>query len=250
MKWQALYISRALLTTMTLGTQTTLGGCGPCRQFYGWEVAPDLRCSTRPVNWHGKFGGIDVSKAMLNVARRKLDVDPALKSHIQLLQHDMSDSGTCSALEKQCFDLIVCSNAFVLLGEGKEIISKSAECLKPDGRIVIDIPREQSVPEVTIMENVYKSLEAQYPSNRSWLRSIETFRAVLSSQGLDVKSATIIEKCPKRETKCLDKRQLENQFEKVTRAAAQAQPLFVEDWNRLAVGGRVKMCKVLYLYIA
>ncbi|KAJ4155704.1 hypothetical protein LMH87_000938 [Akanthomyces muscarius] len=103
MKWQALY-DRIL----SLGCGTGL------EVFY---AAPKLARN-------GTIIGIDASKAMLDVARRKLDEDPALKPHVQLLQHDMSDLETCSALGKQSFDLILCSNAFVLLDKGEEIVAK------------------------------------------------------------------------------------------------------------------------------
>ena len=227
-------------------------GCGTGLEVF--YTAPELERN-------GTIIGIDASKAMLEVARRKLDADPTLKQHVQLLQHDMSDLETCSALEKHTFDVIICSNAFVLLDKREEIIAKWAEYLKPNGRMVIDIPSEQSIPEGTIMENACKQLGAQYASDRSCICSIDSFSAVLKSQGLDVKIATTIEKRHGKDIKYLDKPQLENQFGKVMQAAAasnivgadffeKAKPLFIEEWNRLAVDGRAKVCEGLYLYIA
>lgn len=122
-------------------------GCGTGLEVF--YAAPKLARN-------GIIIGIDASKAMLDVARRKLDADPALKPHVQLLQHVMSDLETCSALGKQSFDLILCSNAFVLLDKGEAIVAEWADYLKPNGRMVIDIPSEQSILEGTIMEKVCK----------------------------------------------------------------------------------------------
>ncbi len=210
---------------------------------------------------NGTIIGIDATKAMLEVAQRKLNADPTLKPHVQLIQHDIADLEACSAMTKDAFDLIICSNAFVLLENREEIIANWAEYLKPNGRMVIDIPSEQSIPEGTMMENICKQLGVQCASDRSWLRSIDSFRTIMESQGLDVKTATVIEKRPGKDVKHLDKTQLENQFKKVVQAAIlsnlvgadfleRAKPLFIEEWNRLAVDNRVKACESLYLYIA
>ncbi|KAJ6789419.1 hypothetical protein PWT90_03649 [Aphanocladium album] len=205
--------------------------------------------------------GIDATKAMLAVAQTKLDANPTLKQRVQLFQHDIADLSSCSALGRESFDLILCSNAFVLLEKREEVIAAWTDYLKPNGRMVIDIPSEQSIPEGVMMEKVCARLGVQYASDRSWMRSVESFRAILESQSLHVKSATVMEKRPGQDVKYLDKVQLQTQFEKVVMAAMasniveagfleKAMPIFDEEWNRLAVEGKVKVCESLYLYIA
>ncbi|OAA50726.1 hypothetical protein ISF_09344 [Cordyceps fumosorosea ARSEF 2679] len=209
----------------------------------------------------GAIIGIDATKAMLQVAQRKLDAHPSLHRRVRLIQHDITDLESCSALEKRPFDLIVCSNAFVLLEDRDATIAHWAEYLKPNGRLVIDIPGEQSIPEGTIIENICKKLGIKFASDRSWIRSIDSFRAVLESQGFDVKTATVLEKRSGKDVKLLDAGQLESQFEKVVQTAVEnklvppdfydkTKPLFIEEWNKMAVDNKVRVCESLYVYIA
>ncbi|KAJ3479157.1 hypothetical protein NLG97_g8391 [Lecanicillium saksenae] len=219
-----------------------------------------VHCAPK-ISDRGTIIGIDATKAMLAVAQTKFDADPILKQRVQLIQHDIADLGSCSALEKNSFDLIICSNAFVLLEKRDEIIAQWTEYLKPGGRMAIDIPSEQSIPEGTMMETICARLDVQYASDRSWMRSIDSFRTILEAQGLGVKSATVMEKRPGQDVKYLDKVKLQTQFEKVVVAALaskiidddfreKAMPLFDEEWNRLGVDGKVRVCESLYLYIA
>lgn len=209
----------------------------------------------------GTIIGIDATKAMLAVAEGKLNADPLLKSRVHIIQHDVADLESCPGVDKGSFDLIICSNAFVLLQKREEIIKNWAEYLNSNGRMVIDIPSEHSIPEGTIMEKICKQLGVQYAPDRSWMRSKDSFREILESQGLNVTSATVIEKRPGQDVKYLDRKQLEKQFEKVVKAVvasslvegdflAKAKPLFVEEWDRISVDGKVEVCESLYLYVA
>lgn len=209
----------------------------------------------------GSIVGLDVCEAMLNVAQRKLDADIALKQRVHLIQHNITDLENCPALGKHSFDLIICSNAFVLLEDKEATIKQWTSYLKPDGRLVIDIPHEHSVPAGTVLENICKSLGVEYPLDRSWLRSEDSFRTILESQGLKVTNVALVEKRPGKDVQSLSKADLKMQFHKILQISRKgsfinnnieekAWSLFDDEWDKMAVGSKVEVCESLRVYIA
>ncbi|EPE04913.1 protein-l-isoaspartate(d-aspartate) o-methyltransferase [Ophiostoma piceae UAMH 11346] len=160
--------------------------------------------------------GIDGSPEMLSVAKAKCLTKPHLRNRIRLLQHDVT------ALEQlgephvtpNTYDTIVCSCSFVLFDNPEAVVKRWRRYLKapvypppahkrhkkdesaavharfrhyePGGTLVVDIPHEASNLGEVIMERVARRLGLKFPSNRSWVKSVDSFREILERNGFKV----------------------------------------------------------------
>ncbi|KAG8427277.1 hypothetical protein J3459_007359 [Metarhizium acridum] len=66
---------------------------------------------------NGLVTALDAAPAMLDVFRKKQATDEILSRRLVLVQHDVTDLESCEHLEKGAYDVIICSNAFVLFDD-------------------------------------------------------------------------------------------------------------------------------------
>ncbi|KAF4973382.1 hypothetical protein FZEAL_9340 [Fusarium zealandicum] len=188
--------------------------------------------------------GVDVTAAMLAEAQKKLDQDPTRARRLTLLQHDVTDLTDCAHVQKGSFDLILCSNAFVLFQHPEQVVAHWREYLKPGGKAVIDITHQHNLRSGLLLE-----------------KSKDSFREILEQQGFVVEKTEILEKEPGLGTTYLGLDQADKQFDYILNGPLpasvitdeirhQGREYFRQEWKKAAVDGKVEVSDVLYVYIA
>lgn len=209
----------------------------------------------------GRVIGVDVTKEMLALARDKVASQPSLSERIKFIQHDVTDLETCNDIEKNSFDWILCSSAFVLFDDPKAVVTGWKQYLRPGGKMAIDITHEHNLRQGRTLELVAKRLGVCFPCDRSWITSRNSFKEILEGEGLVVE---VIEELG-REVGAVDRyydvSEAEEQFDYIMTSPwsnnlrkeeliGKARPLFVEEWEAMAVDGKVRVTDNVYVYIA
>ncbi len=217
--------------------------------------------AAKQVGEEGTVTAIDATERMLDAARTKLDSYPALSTRIAFVRHDVVDLFKCPQVATESFDLILCSNAFVLLENPANVLSHWRRYLKPDGQMIIDIPHEKNFRAGLIMEQVAQSLGVHYPSDRSWIKSSASFRDMLVKHGFVVERVEVLEKQVGKGSTFFDVSQAREQFDFITSIPltevtiteefqTKAWPLFKDRWEAAAENGKIEESNTLYVYIA
>ncbi|KAH8785065.1 S-adenosyl-L-methionine-dependent methyltransferase [Diaporthe sp. PMI_573] len=230
----------------------------------------DLCCGTgleafiaaERVGEQGEVVGVDVSTGMLEQLRERQGREPGLGKRIRTFQHDVTDlSGVAPGLEKCSFDAILCSCAFVLLEDSARVVAHWREYLRPGGLMAIDITHELNTRQGLVLEQVARRMGVKFPSNRLWIRSIDSFKEILEGQGLAVEKVVPLERVSGKGSVFHGVDEADDQYEYIMNSPltqnsvsesfkVQAKPLFREEWERIAVDGRVESVDVLYVYVA
>ncbi|KAM0341379.1 hypothetical protein ACHAPU_010022 [Fusarium lateritium] len=223
----------------------------------------DLVIAADRVGDEGIVIGVDITEAMLAEARKKLeqDQDQVLARRIKLVQHSATDLTGCPHVEKGSFDLIICSSAFVLFDNPKQVVAHWREYLKPGGRVAIDITHEYNLRAGLLLEKVARRLGVSFPSDRSWIESKESFSNILEHQGFEVEKVEILQKVVGLGSRFLDLDQADEQFDFVVKGPLTAsivtegmrtsgREYFKEEWEKAAVDGKVEVSDIVYVYIA
>ncbi|KAJ6443368.1 protein-l-isoaspartate(d-aspartate) o-methyltransferase [Purpureocillium lavendulum] len=209
----------------------------------------------------GLVVGVDATPAMLDVFRRKRAADPVLAARTRVLQHDVTDLSGFAGVEPASFDLIVCSNAFVLFDDPAAVVRHWKTYLRDGGRMVIDVTHERNLHQGLLMEAVAERMGVAFPSDRRWITSRDSFRRVLEAQGLRVERVEALEKVSGKGTVYLGTEEADAQFDYITSMPLsselateefkqKARPLFKEEWQKAAVDGKLEVCDILYVYVA
>ncbi|KAM5352204.1 hypothetical protein ACJ41O_004927 [Fusarium nematophilum] len=209
----------------------------------------------------GVVVGVDVTEAMLAEAQKKLDQSTTLARRLKLVQHDVTDLVGCPHVEKESFDLVLCSNAFVLFQHPEQVVSHWREYLKPGGRVVIDLTHEHNLRAGALLEKVARRMGLPFPSNRRWIKSKDSFRQLLERQGFVVERAESLEKAMGMGISYLALDQADAQFDYVVNGPLPAafvtddlrgrgREYFREEWEKAAVDGKVETVDILYVYVA
>ncbi|RHZ43253.1 class I SAM-dependent methyltransferase [Aspergillus thermomutatus] len=157
----------------------------------------DLACGTGLVAFlaeahvgpTGYVAGVDISKGMLEVARRKAQ---ATGSRVTFYQHDISDltglnlnpGGEGGGMGQ--FDLVTCAAALVLLPDPLGAIRHWASLLREGGRLVTDVAaRDVHVP-ARIFERIGPELGLSLQWDESWVKGEESLAGLLREAGLVV----------------------------------------------------------------
>ncbi|KAI3529884.1 methyltransferase [Colletotrichum filicis] len=208
----------------------------------------------------GEIVGLDVTEAMLNKAREKLErLKPS--ANIRLFLHDATKLETLPELEGQSFDAILCSSAFVLFDDPEGVVARWRNFLRPGGRVVIDITHEDNFKIGLILEKAAKRLRSRFPSNRSWITDKNSFTKILESAGYVVDRIELMHNISGQGDTYYGMDQIDEQFEHVTSTSLvtslpteefrdQARALFHEEWKKAAVDGQVVNVDALYIYVA
>jgi ubiquinone/menaquinone biosynthesis C-methylase UbiE len=229
----------------------------------------DLACGTGleaviAANLVGDGGiviGVDITEAMLTEARKKLNQDELLARRIKLVQHNVTDLTGCLHVAEGSFDLIICSSAFVLFDEPEKVIAHWRKYLKSGGRVAIDITHEYNLRAGLLLEKVARRLGMPFPSNRSWIKSGDSFSDILKNQRFIVEKVENLEKIVGLGSTYLNLDQADEQFDYVVNGPLTAsivtdelrvkgRDYFKEEWNNAAVDGKVEVSDTVYVYIA
>lgn len=231
----------------------------------------DLACGTgleavlaaQQVGDTGKIVCVDASQKMLDQFNLKLERDAALAKVVRLQRHDVTDlpSCPCPEIRRGYFDLILCSNAFVLFRDAAKVIEQWRQYLKPGGRMVIDIPHEQSHRQGPMMETVAERLDFPLPCYRRWITSQDSFKQLLEEHGMLVEQVETVDNAAGKGLTYLDVSQADEQFDFVMSIPlfapmatddfkVKARRLFREEWAKAAEHGKVIFHDILYVYVA
>lgn len=153
----------------------------------------DLACGTglvsipakRAVGPTGTVTAVDVSTSMMDVGKEKAKKEAL---DIKWLEWDMSDiiGAKREGKIRGDYDLITCATAFVLLEDPLAAIKQWKGLLKPDGRIIVDVPTQNTAPEGLIFEEIGKELEIKQPSRRLWVKDDRALERVFTDAGMKI----------------------------------------------------------------
>ncbi|KAI3395475.1 hypothetical protein diail_1261 [Diaporthe ilicicola] len=209
----------------------------------------------------GGILGVDVSSEMLEQLRQRQKQEPVLGQRIRTFNHDVTDLAGIPGVEKGSFDAILCSCAFVLLGNPAQVVAHWKEYLKPGGLMAIDVTHEKNLRPGLVLEQVAKRLGVNFPSERLWIQSIDSFKEVLEGQGLLVEKAVGLDRVSGKGSVFYGVDEADAQYEWTMNSSltqnsssesfkVKAKSLFREEWERIAVNGKVESVDVSYMYVA
>ncbi|ROV96307.1 hypothetical protein VMCG_07680 [Cytospora schulzeri] len=213
------------------------------------------------VGHDGEVVGVDVSSGMLAQLRERQQREPVVGKRIKALHHDVTNLEGLSGVTKGSFDAILCSCAFVLFDDPAGVIAHWKEYLKPGGVMVIDIPHEWNLRPGLVLERVAKEMGMKYPSNRSWIHSIESCKVILEWQGMNVENMVRVDNTSGKGSIFYGVDEADQLYDSTVNSSltqnavlydfkAKAKPLFRQEWERIAVDGKVESTDVSYVYIA
>ncbi len=197
-----MYTDRApTYDTATGGWHVELG-----RDMARW-IAPargaavlDLACGTGLVTYamaeavgrDGVVVGVDVTRAMLEVARRK-EGEEEQAARVEWVEGDMMGD-LCGveavrrvvAGERAGFDVISCCSAFVMVEDVVGVVRRWVGLLRPGGRLIVDVPTEERTVQYLVMVALREELGMALPFDRGWVRGVESLEGVYREAGLVV----------------------------------------------------------------
>jgi len=209
----------------------------------------------------GHVVGVDITRAMLAEAAARKEREPELGRRITLLRHDVTNLASLAEVQPASFDVILCSNAFVLFDDPAGVVRGWKAYLRPGGVMAIDIAHEHNFRSGIVMERVAARMGVAWPSNRAWVRSKDSFKDILEAEGLVVEKAEELNKISDRRETYYSVDQADEQFNWVAKAVLSvpmmtdefqrvARPLFRDEFAKAATDGKVEIVDSLYLYVA
>ncbi|KPI35981.1 Aklanonic acid methyltransferase DauC [Cyphellophora attinorum] len=179
------------------GWHVTLG------EQYAADISPppggrclDLACGTglvtfplaKAVGQDGLVVGVDVTPAMLDVARKRereegwgrvefVEGDIADLSEVEPVQDVVRESG---------FDVISCCSALVLLADPAAAIKHWADMLKKGGKLITDVPTETHTLQYLFSWELRRAMGLQNEFDRSWVENIHSLEKLCADAGLIV----------------------------------------------------------------
>lgn len=230
----------------------------------------DLACGTglltfleaEAVGSSGHVVGVDVTPGMLQVAEFKKKKQAEKYANVTFSRGDILRLEDVETVKDKHFDIITVASALVLLPDPKAAIQQWVKYLKPGGIIAVDSTHPRNLIAGMVLERTARRLELDVPYNREWSQNESSLKSVLESADLEVEKVTTIENQAgygKRqyEVEQWDDFFVENVIVKdVTRAFAnndirrKAQGIYKEEWERLAVNGKVEEIDSVFLGIA
>lgn len=201
---------------------------------------------------------------MLNVARNSAKKYP----NVRLLKGDVTKLSSVQDAGQEVdvpdgFDVLICSNAFILLPDPKSVLKHWKTYLRPSGLLVVDIPHERNNRAGSVMETVASRLGKEWFTNRSWVRGVDSFRRMLEG-GFVVERVQELEKVEGRRSVYYSVGEADAQFDYVTRGdlfgsnvvvgdeewMSRAREVFREEWEAIAEEGKVEVVEALWVYLA
>lgn len=155
----------------------------------------DLACGTglvslmakRAVGTTGTVLGIDVADEMIEIAKQKAEIQGL---DVEFINHDITDLEALKGNRiRGDYDIITCASALVLLEDPAKAIKQWAGLLKPGGRLITDVPTEDTQPLGLIYEEMGRELGLKLPFSRCWVRGIGSLQEVMIDAGFEIESA-------------------------------------------------------------
>ncbi|KAI9854935.1 MAG: hypothetical protein M1824_006504 [Vezdaea acicularis] len=148
----------------------------------------DLACGTglftilakQAVGCCGTVIGVDFSAAMLQVARNKASLQML---DIEFIEHDILDMSDLNFPVK--FDVITCASAFSFVDDPAATLRHWATFLKPGGKIIFDVPTEESQLAGRVAAQAAKNLEIPIIWNNLWVDRQDSLVWVMQRAGLE-----------------------------------------------------------------
>jgi|SRR5690242_7963168 len=230
----------------------------------------DLACGTGLLTFleadavgpSGHVVGIDVTPSMLDVAKFKQRKAGDQYSNITFLEGDVLHLQEVEALKGTTFDVITVASALVLFPDPKAAIEHWSQFLKPGGIIALDATHPRNLVAGMVLERVARRLELPMPYNRSWSKSEATLKDMLESAGLEVEKVVTMDNQAGYGKRNYDMEQWDDFFvenvivKDVTRTFAnneirrKAQGFYKEEWEKLAIDGKVEEVDSVFLGVA
>jgi len=234
----------------------------------GQEVL-DLACGTGLLTFQeadvvgpsGKVVGLDVTPGMLAIASRKKEQSGNKYANVSLYKGDILHLDETEALNGRTFDVITVASALVLFPDPKAAIEHWSQYLKPGGMLTVDATHPRNLVSGMVLERVARRLDLPIPYNRSWSRSESALKELLESAGLEVESVVTIDNQAGYGKRYYDIEQWDDFFvenvivKDVARTFAsndirrKAQGVYKEEWEKLAIDGKVEEVDAVFLGI-
>jgi ubiquinone/menaquinone biosynthesis C-methylase UbiE len=234
------------------------------------QTVLDLACGTglltfleaEKVGASGSVVGIDVTPSMLAIAHRKKKQGGEKYSNVSFYKGDVLHLDEIGALQGQNFDVITVASALVLFPDPEAAIEHWSGYLKPGGILAVDATHPRNLVSGMVLERVARRLDLPIPYNRSWSRSESTLKTMLESAGLEVESVVTVSNQAGYGRRHYDMEQWDDFFvetvivKDVMRTFAnndirrKAQRVYKEEWEKLAIDGKVEEVDAVFLGIA
>ncbi|KAJ3954241.1 hypothetical protein N0V92_009262 [Colletotrichum tropicale] len=220
----------------------------------------EIFIAAEQVGEEGEIVGVDITDAMLAKAREKKErLKP--KADIHLFNHDITDLDGLKEPKDKKFDVIMCSNAFVLLDNQEQVVASWRKYLKPGGRLQVDITHENNLKIGLLLERAANRLGTRFPSNRTWIKDRNSFKQILEKAGYTVEKIELMDKLTGQGSTFYGRDQIDEQFDGIISTPLtinmatdefknKARALFREEWEKDAVDGKIENVDALYVYVA
>ncbi|MCJ1458911.1 hypothetical protein MMC28_009287 [Mycoblastus sanguinarius] len=153
----------------------------------------DLACGTglvslpakRTVGPDGTVTAVDVSTGMMAVGKEKARKEGL---EIEWVEWDIGDLDNAQKQGKigEDYDIITCSSALVLLQDPGRAIRQWVGLLKKDGKIITDVPTENTMIEGLAFEEVGLELGIELPGRRCWVTGLKSLKRLFEDAGLEI----------------------------------------------------------------
>ncbi|KAF2176804.1 S-adenosyl-L-methionine-dependent methyltransferase [Zopfia rhizophila CBS 207.26] len=167
-------------------------------------------------------------------------------THVEFYEGDILKLENIRTLKGKTFDVITLASALVLLPDPKAAVKCWMKYLKPGGIIAVDATHPNNLASGMVLEKTRKRLGFPIPYNREWSKSEHTFRNALEAAGLEAQQVFTVEDQARYKKRSYDAPQTNELFEK----NAIAKLIFREEWEKLAVDGKVEEVDAVFLGIA
>ncbi|EMD67561.1 hypothetical protein GGP41_007440 [Bipolaris sorokiniana] len=230
----------------------------------------DLACGTglltfreaEAVGPQGHVVGVDVTPSMLAVATHRKTQGGDKYANTTFLKGDVLHLDETEELKGKQFDVITVASALVLFPDPKAAMEHWTEFLKPGGVMAVDATHPRNLVSGMVLERVARRLQLPIPYNRSWSKSEDTLRKTMESAGLEVEQVFTVENQAGYGRRSYEMEQWDDFFvenvivKDVARTFAnndirrKAQGLYKEEWEKLAIDGKVEEVDSVFLGIA
>jgi ubiquinone/menaquinone biosynthesis C-methylase UbiE len=230
----------------------------------------DLACGTglltfieaEKVGASGSVVGIDVTPGMLAIAERKKEQGGDKFSNVSFYKGDVLHLQETEALKDRLFDVITVASALVLFPDPKAAIEHWSTFLKPGGVLAVDATHPRNLVSGMVLERVARRLQLPIHYNRSWSRSEYALRRLIEDAGLEVESVQTVHNQAGYGKQYYDVDQWDDFFvenvivKDIARTFAsndirrKAQGIYKEEWEKLAIDGKVEEVDAVFLGIA
>lgn len=165
------------------------------------DAVLDVACGTglvssRMADKTGPAGvviGLDITPAMLDLARSKLKSQPPDSAKVELFEADIADASIrdISAVSevingRDGFDVISCCSALVLLDDPAAAIKLWSGLLKPGGRLILDVATERPTIQYLASEILGRETGVKFPFSRAWVNGPGSIEQLMQNAGLKV----------------------------------------------------------------